>query len=196
MKHTMRGPCPECPFRNDRDGYLTRGRAIEIAISVLKGQSFPCHKTTEHDDDEGEVVYTGKETQCAGAEIFAAHQGCSSQMARISDRIGETVSELDMDAPVFQRASELADAQGSAPAPNTSNGSTGEPCSVVNLNCTAPAGIGYGNGVVDCDDSSAEHWCPSCGEAVCDACSVDHSGERLCYFCDEGDCDEDGRSGR
>ncbi len=189
MLHSMTTPCPECPFRNDRPGYLTRDRAHEISESIFKGQSFPCHLTTTHeDDDDGEdhhLIDRDKETQCAGAEIFAAHQNSSSQAARIEERITGSVPALDMDAPVFTSAMDFADAQGPAPEPDTSDGSTGEPCSVANPACAAPCGYGYGGGAVDNDGASAEHWCPECGEAVCDPCSEEIDGEIICWNCAE-----------
>ena len=65
-------------------------RVSEICESLFRGQSFPCHKTTNHDDDEECAVGINQdnEVQCAGAEIFLASQGMSTQMSRIAGRWG------------------------------------------------------------------------------------------------------------
>lgn len=103
MNKDLSRPCRLCPFRNDIRGYLTRARVVEIASSVLRGDSFPCHKTVEYDDGEGDVTDS---QQCAGAEIFAGHYGTSSQLGRISERLG-LAAKLDTDAPVCRSIKEL-----------------------------------------------------------------------------------------
>lgn len=110
MKYSMTTPCPQCPFRNDIDGYLTQERVEEIAASVLNQQSFPCHKTTvEVEDDYGECDLEADDDseQCAGAEIFAMKHGTCSQMRRICGRLGMPVAELDEDAPVCEDLDEM-----------------------------------------------------------------------------------------
>lgn len=110
MNYNMSTPCPQCPFRSDIPGYLTPGRVREIAQSVLNQKSFPCHKTTEscEDDDGGcDMRETEDSEQCAGAEIFAAKHGVSSQMSRIAERFGMHVAPLDMDAPVCGSTQEM-----------------------------------------------------------------------------------------
>lgn len=109
----MSAPCQHCPFRKDITGYLTAGRVREIVKSVLSQQSFPCHKTTEFEDAEDEDgsydrrVNTEDEEQCAGAEIFAAKHGTSSQMSRIAGRLGMQMAKLDMTAPVCGSLKEM-----------------------------------------------------------------------------------------
>ena len=115
MKYSMSSPCPQCPFRNDIDGYLRSERVEEICESVLRQQSFPCHKTThesEDDDGECELVATDDSEQCAGAEIFAMKHGVCSQMRRICGRLGMEVAELDEDAPVCEDIDEMLEVHG------------------------------------------------------------------------------------
>lgn len=109
MKYNMAHPCPHCPFRNDIRGYLRRDRVKEIVMSVLRQQSFPCHKTTEliEDDCESDLVATEDSEQCAGADIFALKHGVCSQMRRICGRLGMPVAELDEDAPVCEDLEEM-----------------------------------------------------------------------------------------
>lgn len=103
MKHNLSKPCAECPFRTDIKSYLRPKRAEEICESLMNGHSFPCHKTTDYDCLD--------QSQCAGAEIYLAKQGMSTQMSRIAERLGFTVATLDMDAPVFGSMSEMIEAQ-------------------------------------------------------------------------------------
>lgn len=113
MKFEMTAPCPKCPFRTDVKPYLTRARAKEIADSIVQQQqTFPCHVTTEHDDD-GEVCGpTGSEQHCAGALILLEHANRPNQMMRISERLGVyNRRALDMDAPVFRTARDFITAQ-------------------------------------------------------------------------------------
>jgi hypothetical protein len=62
VKYTMTTPCPKCPFRTDIRPYLRTDRAEEIADSLVHSE-FPCHKTTQHDDDD-EYVPSGSELHC------------------------------------------------------------------------------------------------------------------------------------
>jgi hypothetical protein len=66
----MKKPCAHCPFRNDVKPYLTTERAEELAYAAQNPySSFPCHKTTEYEEDdngEGEMVATENSKQCAG----------------------------------------------------------------------------------------------------------------------------------
>ncbi len=110
MNYRMSNPCPQCPFRNDIEGYLTAERVDEICDAVLRQQSFPCHKTTEAregEDGESEMCETEDSEQCAGAEIFAMKHGVCSQMRRISGRLGREVAELNEDAPICEDVDEM-----------------------------------------------------------------------------------------
>ncbi len=166
MKHDLATPCPECPFRTDIDGYLAPGRCREIAESLFRGGSFPCHKTTvpaEYEDGEEDLVAGPNSQQCAGASIFLQHQGMSTQMERITERLGMNVATLDMDAPVARNLDEMKAVHEGEPEEI-------ETCSVVLGGCTAPAGYAVGGGVVS-GEEAAEYVCYECGEPVCGACS-------------------------
>jgi hypothetical protein len=106
----MTTPCSNCPFRSDVKPYLTRERVREIERGLTRGE-FPCHKTTEHDED-GEHIHSEKDIHCAGALILKEKLGESSQMMRISERLGMyDPSKLNMDAPVYESFDEMAEAQ-------------------------------------------------------------------------------------
>jgi hypothetical protein len=87
MYFDLKTPCKGCPFRTDcRPHWLSRARAFEIAQSIQKrGHTFPCHKTTEHDEDDN-FVRTGNEQHCAGALLVLMQDGglMSNQMLRIA----------------------------------------------------------------------------------------------------------------
>lgn len=103
-------PCSNCPFRTDITPYLMPGRVREIERSLDRCE-FPCHKTTEHDED-GDVRRSDKEMHCAGALILMEKEGRSSQMMRISERLGMyDHRKLDMAAPVFDTFEAMEKAQ-------------------------------------------------------------------------------------
>ncbi len=185
MKQEMSTPCPECPFRSDREPFLRAARAREIAFSVLRGESFPCHKTTDVDeDDEGNEIRRNRarEQQCAGAEIFCAKQGGSSQLSRIAERLGLPVADLDLRAPVFDSAEEFEEAQSDFEAPE------GEACSVANYLCSAPAGFRVGGGIVSGSPTLGDgDCCFRCGDYVCSSrsCSRELDEGRACAYCVE-----------
>jgi hypothetical protein len=97
----MTRPCDSCPFRTDVGGYLTRGRAREIATALLSDQTFHCHKTVDYSADEGEGDTTDSQ-HCAGAMILLEKVDRPNQMMRICERLGVyDRRRMDMDAPVF-----------------------------------------------------------------------------------------------
>lgn len=163
--HDMSQPCKECPFRNDLPhGYLRAERITEICESILRGASFPCHKTTVEIEDD--LDWGENSQQCAGAEIFLAKQGASSQMSRIAERLGLRVAVLDMNAPVCSSHREMLEVHGH----NEDN--EYEPCSVADYGCLHPAGYMVGNGVVECTDGEETFECSECCDFVCEACST------------------------
>lgn len=105
MKYTLRRPCAKCPFRTDVHPYLTRGRAIEIARGLMRGD-FACHSTLDYSDDENgdcEGKDTDKTQHCAGALIMLEHMEQPHQMMRICERLGlYDRTKLDMASPVFK----------------------------------------------------------------------------------------------
>lgn len=106
MKYDMTRPCDSCPFRKDIKFYLTRERKIEIIEGLKSGATFPCHKTTIHDDDD-EHIPTSKESFCAGAMIMLEkaqdpEQAPHNQALRIMERLGfYDHSKLELTSPVF-----------------------------------------------------------------------------------------------
>jgi hypothetical protein len=107
----MTSPCALCPFRKDIRPYLTSARVREIERSLERSE-FPCHKTTQHDDDDGEYVPSSDEIHCAGALILMEKEGRSSQMMRIAERFGMyDPRKLDMKAPIYESFDEMARAQ-------------------------------------------------------------------------------------
>lgn len=70
MSDFMKSPCKHCPFRSDVTPFLHPERAEEIAYAAQNPYSdFPCHKTTEYDEDangEGDMIATANSKMCAG----------------------------------------------------------------------------------------------------------------------------------
>lgn len=66
----MKKPCQHCPFRNDVKPFLRPERAEELAYSVSNPfNDFPCHKTTEYDEDDdgnGDMLHAETSKTCAG----------------------------------------------------------------------------------------------------------------------------------
>lgn len=78
MEEYMERPCKHCPFRNDITPYLHPKRAAEIAYATQNPyNSFPCHKTTEYDDDseDGTMLITEDSKECAGFLTMRAQAG-------------------------------------------------------------------------------------------------------------------------
>lgn len=116
MNFNLKRPCAHCPFRNDRPGFLSKGRARSIKDSIVDRQeTFPCHKTTvliEEDDGESDMVVTAKSEHCAGATILLEKIGRPNQLMRIAGRMGIYDPEkLDMESPVFDTFSDWIKAQ-------------------------------------------------------------------------------------
>lgn len=183
MKHTMRTPCKHCPFRKNIKGYLRKARVVEIVHSVLRGEQFPCHKTTrESEDDDGfsNRITTDESSQCAGAEIFAAHHGQSSQLRRIAGLLGAKVAKLNMLAKVCRSLPEMVKVHCGDEVDD------GEFCEVCNSNCLAPAGYQCATGVIE-GVETVTTTCSDCGRFVCEACSTVDGGVRICDECQEID---------
>jgi hypothetical protein len=181
MNHNLKQPCPKCPFRTNIKGYLTKGAIQEIVRSVKRGESFPCHETTVDDeDDEGDGLIANNDSeQCAGAEIFLAHNGSCSQLRRIAERVNMPVAELDMKAPVVKTTEEMLKVHGHKPKRKNRRQET---CSVVDEDCEAPAGYMEGGEVVD-GDAYADYECYQCGLPVCGNCSRMVGKKRMCNNC-------------
>lgn len=104
MNFTLKAPCANCPFRNDRPdqkGWLGRARATEIAEAITDNQqTFSCHKT----------LHNKEQQHCAGALILLEKLKLPNQMMRIMERIGYYDHKaLKMASPVFDTAEEFID---------------------------------------------------------------------------------------
>lgn len=76
MENFVKKPCKHCPFRNDVKPYLHPSRAEEIAyVSQNPYSSFPCHKTTEYNEDSEDMECTETSKECAGMLTMRAQAG-------------------------------------------------------------------------------------------------------------------------
>ena len=115
MNFDLKKPCKGCPFGTNKEAvrHLGEDRAEGIIDSITRmQQSFPCHKTTIHDED-GELVHSKKEQHCAGALILLEKHNQPNQMMRISERLGGGYdrTKLEKDSPVFDEYDEFIEAQ-------------------------------------------------------------------------------------
>ena len=107
MRFTLKAPCKDCPFRNDKPklkGWLGEDRATEIDDALSKDGAFPCHKTLGYCDDTGDRIVKTESIFCGGALIYLHKQGRLFDNAQT--RIGAIFKmyapdDLDMNAPVF-----------------------------------------------------------------------------------------------
>lgn len=93
--HGLKQPCADCPFR-DTDPPFPLGyeRRKQIADSIVKGDTFHCHKTVRYSDDEAPDVEAS--LRCYGAAKTAHDSGLPpSQMEQIGVRLSL------MDAPNY-----------------------------------------------------------------------------------------------
>jgi hypothetical protein len=108
MKTDLVRPCSKCPFRSDIPGYLTEGRAEEIASALLSDASFSCHETNRYDEAGEDLVETADSQHCAGAMIWMEKQGRANQWMRWMERSGfYDARKLDMESPVFEDAEDF-----------------------------------------------------------------------------------------
>jgi hypothetical protein len=184
VKAISQAPCAHCPFRKDVPIYLRQDRREEIAESIANGHFFPCHETTSHDED-GSAYWTGETVECAGAAKAVMLAGGTTQMMRISERMGW--ADLDKVAERGPEVWELSEWR------RLAEGSTGDDpvweieeyvntCHVVDAGCTAPAGtLGAGGAILD-GLEPADFECEHCGEWTCESCS---NGDGVCNMCVE-----------
>ena len=67
MSSFMKTPCNNCPYRQDVKPFLHPSRGEDLAIAVQnRYNTFACHKTLEHDEDDGETFEGEKTKVCAG----------------------------------------------------------------------------------------------------------------------------------
>lgn len=114
MYFNLRRPCKHCPFRTDIPPFLTRDRAIEIAMSLTdQDGTFQCHKTIDHDDETGDYIPTSEhEEHCAGALIILEKLNQPNQLMRVAERLlFYDHTKLDMQSPVFDNFDDWINAQ-------------------------------------------------------------------------------------
>lgn len=90
MHFDLKKPCHDCPFLRKGGIRLTQARVREIAGGLLdsQGHTFACHKTVDHENDDGERMENRDTRHCAGALIFAEKNRNATQMMRIAERLG------------------------------------------------------------------------------------------------------------
>jgi hypothetical protein len=111
-KFSLRGPCADCPFRNDRPFFLTPERVDEIADSLHADLGFSCHKTNAFDEDDGQAVVTENSRECGGVMAMLERMDRPSQVMRIGERLGMyDRHRIDSDAPVYDSIDEWRDAK-------------------------------------------------------------------------------------
>lgn len=104
MKHDLKTPCVNCPFRKNIEPFLRKERAREISSALMQDKSFQCHKTID--------LPNSKHQHCAGAMIMLEKIERPNQMMRISERLGlYDRSKLKMDEDVFDDFQDFIDAQ-------------------------------------------------------------------------------------
>lgn len=86
-KWRMQKKCDNCPFAKSGKGLQLRkglgpGRWAGILNSLRQGNYFPCHKTTEQDDETGEHI-PGVGLVCAGSLEWSEKNGASSAYVRL-----------------------------------------------------------------------------------------------------------------
>jgi hypothetical protein len=185
----LKRPCATCPFRTDVDGYLRRGRAIEIATSIANGAIFSCHKTVEYELDEEPI--TKESSFCAGALLVMENEGAPNQAVRMAERMGlYDAAAMDRSAPVVASFAAFVEHHSETIASLVDEMRADEEaaedmtCCVVDAGCEAPAGYLVGGVVIPGDDGEVTE-CPVCGENVCDNCSNDAGVCRNCALEDD-----------
>ena len=68
----VKKPCKQCPYRKDVKPFLTPARGYQLAYHTHNQyNTFPCHKTVEHDDEEDDygdtaIINPNETKECAG----------------------------------------------------------------------------------------------------------------------------------
>jgi hypothetical protein len=193
-------PCTQCPFRTDVPVFLRPERAQGIAESLLRGETFPCHKTVDYDVEYDEEPNVQDSKVCAGATILLDREGRSMQEVRIAERLNlcDPSQMRTEDAPVYDSlGSWVAAHRPSAPTVTTSDGEVleFEHCDVVGPECEDPAGYGFGGGAVENMDEPTcnplTDTCNACGSLVCGSCWSEDE-DHVCVSCagDENEGEE------
>ena len=110
MKYTLMTPCAACPYRADIPPFLSGAGRVRELQRHQDGE-FPCHKTTELDEDE--KLLNGEDTvACAGRMIMSmrAYNGFGTLDALAASAGWFKPEDLNLDAPVFDGWDAMADA--------------------------------------------------------------------------------------
>ena len=83
MNYTMTQPCDKCPFLPSMKLGFTLSRLNEFAAG-----EFACHQTCDTDDETDTFNDNENSLHCAGALIFLEKRGKTTQMMRITERLG------------------------------------------------------------------------------------------------------------
>ena len=94
----LRAPCADCPFAcgSSVDRSLSTQRKRAIAADLIRGETFVCHKTLDHEAEDTQH----KALMCAGARDVLAKHGqlhhTAKQVAveQIARRLNLSVPEL------------------------------------------------------------------------------------------------------
>ncbi len=203
--YTLTEPCKACPFRKDVDRYIHAERVVEIGMSLLNEEDFPCHQTTvtvEDEDGETDRAWGSRSRACAGALATLNREGRDTQMQRITARLGIPVVEYSPELPVYDSVAEWVAAKNGWPTETNEAGEvlSWDHCGVVGPNCIDPAGFMSGGGAVPnleeptCNPLTDD--CSACGALVCEECwggtRMDGQFEmHLCITCWDDDDEED-----
>lgn len=93
MGDFMKKPCEHCPFRRDVKPFLHPKRGEELAYATENPyNNFPCHKTTESNENSegGEMMVVETSKECAGFLSMQHNQNGSTSY----DEDGFTPSNL------------------------------------------------------------------------------------------------------
>jgi hypothetical protein len=108
----LKRPCDNCPFRNDRPGFLSRGRARSLIADMRFGKHFLCHKTLDYDVEECPAQTTEATKICAGYVLLAENIRASIQIVRLAERFGfHDPAKKDRTSPVHRTAEDFIKAQ-------------------------------------------------------------------------------------
>ena len=109
----LKTPCKNCPFRSDKVFPPLGKRRIQgIVDSIRSDNDFPCHKTTEFDEDEnGEQITVESGAWCAGALAMLEATGETNNhfKLRLAQLFG-AYSPLNLrlkNTPIFQSWADL-----------------------------------------------------------------------------------------
>lgn len=183
-RYRMKAPCESCPFRVSVKPYLTPGRALEIAESILQGADFPCHKTTrETDPDEdggGDLEDWPGAKVCAGSMGTQENEGRPNQMLRIAGRIGLYEPGRIDTSDLYPSLREWVASYAAEPVDDDV-----DHCAVAGPECEDPIGWGFGGSVLENPEpGSSTAECEACGNVMCDACA-DPELPGCCIYCAE-----------